>query len=76
MDLSDEVNVEGLKDGESFIIREKKTQKVRRVVLNEASHAAIQNYLKVDANQVQKPLFSYQGLVGIERSLLLTSTIL
>ena len=40
-------NVEGLKVGESFSIREKKTQKIRRVVLNEASHAAIQKYLKV-----------------------------
>ena len=40
-------HVEGLEVGESFRIREKKTKKVRRVVLNEASHAAIQAYLKV-----------------------------
>ena len=40
-------HVEGLEVGESFRIREKKTKKVRRVVLNEASHAAIQGYLKV-----------------------------
>ena len=40
-------HVEGLEVGESFRIREKKTKKVRRVVLNEASYAAIQAYLKV-----------------------------
>ena len=39
--------VEDLAVGESFRIREKKTKKVRRVVLNKASHAAIQVYLKV-----------------------------
>ena len=39
--------VEDLAVGESFRIREKKTKKVRRVVLNEASHTAIHAYLKV-----------------------------
>ena len=39
--------VEGLKIGESFVIREKKTKKVRRVVLNKATHGAIKKYLKV-----------------------------
>ena len=39
--------VEDLEVGGSFAIREKKTKKVRKVFLNEASHAAIQAYLKV-----------------------------
>ena len=39
--------VEGLKIGESFVIREKKTKKVRRVFLNKATHQAIKKYLKV-----------------------------
>ena len=39
--------VEHLEVGGCFAIREKKTKKVRKVFLNEASHAAIQSYLKV-----------------------------
>ena len=39
--------VDGLGVGENFVIREKKTKKVRRVFLNESSHAAVADYLKV-----------------------------
>lgn len=39
--------VEHLEVGGSFAIREKKTRKVRKVFLNEASYEAIQAYLKV-----------------------------
>ena len=50
--------VEGLEVGESFVIREKKTKKVRRVVLNEATHRAINEYLKVRAEtSPNAPLF-------------------
>lgn len=61
-------NVEGLQVGESFIIREKKTKKTRRVVLNEASHAAIQNYLKVRRKTgTGAPLFLSR--IGRERAI-------
>lgn len=61
-------NVDGLEVGQSFIIREKKTKKVRRVVLNEASHAAIQNYLKVRRKTgPNAPLFLSR--IGKERAI-------
>ena len=51
-------HVEGLKVGEGFTIREKKTRKVRRVLLNKASHAAIKGYLKVrEKTGPNAPLF-------------------
>ncbi|MFK7826574.1 MAG: tyrosine-type recombinase/integrase [Oligoflexales bacterium] len=39
--------VEDLEVGGSFAIREKKTKKVRKVFLNEASYAVIQSYLSI-----------------------------
>ena len=61
-------NVEDLKVGEGFKLREKKTKKVRRVVLNEASHAAIQGYLKIrPRTNPNVPLFLSR--VGKNRSI-------
>jgi len=60
--------VEDLEVGGSFAIREKKTKKVRKVFLNEASHAAIQAYLKVRRETgANAPLFLSR--IGKNRSI-------
>ena len=60
--------VEHLEVGGSFAIREKKTKKVRKVFLNEASHAAIQAYLKVRRETgANAPLFLSR--IGKNRSI-------
>ena len=60
--------VEHLEVGGSFAIREKKTKKVRKVFLNEASHAAIQAYLKVRREtEGNAPLFLSR--IGKNRSI-------
>ena len=51
-------DVENLKPGETFILREKKTQKKRLVAINQATYEAIQNYLKVrPKTSPEAPLF-------------------
>ena len=51
-------DVENLKPGETFILREKKTQKKRLVAINQATYEAIQNYLKVrPKTSSEAPLF-------------------
>ena len=62
--------VEHLEVGGSFAIREKKTKKVRKVFLNEASHAAIQAYLKVRRETgANAPLFLSRVGKGRNRSI-------
>ena len=62
--------VEHLEVGGSFAIREKKTKKVRKVFLNEASHAAIQAYLKVRRETgANAPLFLSRVRKGKNRSI-------
>ena len=64
--------VEGLKIGESFVIREKKTKKVRRVVLNKATHGAIKKYLKVrPKTSPNAPLFLSR--IGKEQAITVSS---
>ena len=51
-------DVEKLKPGETFLMREKKTQKKRLVAINQATYEAIQNYLKVrPKTSPEAPLF-------------------
>ena len=51
-------DVENLKPGETFILREKKTQKKRLVAINQATYEAIQNYLKTrPKTSTEAPLF-------------------
>ena len=51
-------DVEKLKSGETFLMREKKTQKKRLVAINQATYEAIQNYLKVrPKTSPEAPLF-------------------
>ncbi len=61
-------DVQHLKPGETFTIREKKTQKKRPVAINDATYEAIQNYLKVrPETSPEAPLFLSR--TGQERSL-------
>ena len=65
-------DVQHLKPGETFTIREKKTQKKRPVALNEATYKAIQNYLRVrPETSPDAPLFLSR--TGHEKALTVSS---
>ena len=65
-------DVEGLKPGDTFIMREKKTKKKRVVSVNQASYEAIQSYLKVrPETSPDAPLFLSR--TGQERALTVSS---
>jgi len=65
-------DVQHLKPGETFTIREKKTQKKRPVALNEATYEAIQNYLRVrPETSPDAPLFLSR--TGHEKALTVSS---
>ena len=65
-------DVQYLKPGETFTIREKKTRKKRPVALNEATYEAIQNYLRVrPETSPDAPLFLSR--TGHEKALTVSS---